>query len=235
MFGKAFGKRVADVSSSGPAYNYIPVKPDQDGEMRIVPKAVWDGPNGDMLRQYGFLPDNPKNLALTPERMHAMADAAHERMNAIVAKVNAHIPGVSVIPWAMIPWSVWQDQNAEFLMKMDFFQSSPWNNMLLPADAASSDYLGLPQHPRIAQPGLDEELSRLITELRIETADKIASFMPAFVRGDISFLDEFTEFSNDRFRKLMALTRYVAYDIFGKEACIRHDELFGFGLSEITD
>ena len=174
------------------------------------------------------------NVALTPQRMRAMEDAAADRMNALVAKVNAHIPDVAVIPWAVIPWSVWEDQNALFLMKFDFLPCSPWNNMLLAADAKTSNFLGLPQHPRAAVPGLHENLTRMIDELRGETRDELDSGMAAISRGDFSVLGRFAKFKNDQFQKLFALTRYVQNDVYGEEVCARHDELFGIGLSKVT-
>ncbi len=234
MMRRSFGKRVVE---SGPARSVPPYpgpQPDADGETRVIPQAMWDGPRGEMLRDLGFSPDDPNNLALTPERARAKEDAATARMNALVAKVNAHVPGVSVIPWAMIPWSVWEGLNAEFLIKRDFLPSSPWNNLLLPADAASADFLGLPLHPRAAQPGLDENVAALITELRIEARDEFQTTFAALARGDWSALDRHEAFRNDQFKKLIALTRYVADLVFGSAACARHDELFGFGLSEVT-
>jgi hypothetical protein len=235
MFGKAFGKRVVDNSTMGARHGFVPAGPDSDGESRNIPKAMWDGPHGDMLRQLGFLPDDPKNLALTLHRARAMEDAATARMNAIVAKVNAHVSGLSVAPWAMIPWSVWQGLNAEYLIKRDCLPSSPWNNLLLPDDAASSEFLGLPQHPRAAQPGLDEQLTRLIDELRLEARDEFDVTGAALSRGDWSALDRHEAFRNDQFTKVFALARYIANDVFGKAVCDRHDEHFGYGLSEVTD
>ncbi len=235
MFGKTFGRRVVATSAPAVVQGYVPAPPDPDGETRHIPAVMWDGPHGDMLRQAGFSPDDSRNLALTPERAREMEDAATDRMEAIVAKVNAHIPGVSVRPWAMIPWAVWEGYNAEFLMKADFYPSSPWNNMLLAADAHSSDFLGLPQHPRAAQPGLDENLSRLVEELRIAARDQHDRTWTALSRGDWSALDEHEKFRTECFQKLIAMTRYVADMIFGAEACARHDELFGFGLSDVTD
>jgi len=187
------------------------------------------------MRRLGFLPDDPANLALTPDRARAMEDAATERMNAIVARVNAHIPGVSVRPWAMIPWAVWQGLNAEFLIKMDFLPSSPWNNMLLPIDAYSSDFLGLPLHPRAADPELDAQLTRLIDELRSDSRLEIDRCLIAISQGDFSVLDQYEGFKNERFKKLFALARYVGNMVFGDAACARHDELFGIGLTEVTD
>ena len=234
MIRKAFGKRVVDSSISGAMPRYAAPGPASNGETRVFPNAIWDGPHGDMLRQAGFLPNDPKNRALTAERMHEMADTATERMNAIVVKVEAHVSGLSIAPWAMIPWAVWQDQNAEFLMKRDFFQSSPWNNMLLPLDAASLGYLGLPQYPSVIQPGLVESATRLIDELRLEARDEWDMTFAKVSRGDWSALDRHETFKKGQFQKLFTLARYIANDVFGQAVCARHDELFGIGLSEVT-
>ena len=229
-----FGKRVTAAPNAAAAHGYAPAAADPADEGRILPKAIWDGPNGDKLRALGFLPDDPANLSLTPQRMRAMEDAAADRMNALVAKVNAHIPDVAVLPWAVIPWSVWQDRNAQFLMRLDFLPCSPWNTMLLAADARSSDFLGLPQHPRAAVPGLHENLTRMIDELRSDTSGELERGVAAISRGDFSILDRYEQFKNDQFQKLFALTRYIQKDVHGEEVCARHDELFGIGLSEVT-
>ena len=234
MFGRAFGKRVGGAATSGPTQGYVPAGPDPDGVTRLIPKAIWDGPNGEMLQQLGFSPDDPTNLALTPDRARAIEDAATAQMNAVVAKVDAHIPGVSVWPWAIIPWSVWEGLNAEFLIKLDFCPSSPWNNLLLPDNAESVDFLGLPLHPRATPPGLAENLASMITELRIEARDQWNSDFAAISRGDYSVLDRQEAMKNDRFQKLFAVARYVANDVFGDAVCARHDELFGIGLDEVT-
>ena len=233
MLGKPFGKRVSGAPTSGAAHGYAPARPNPDGETRIFPQAVWDGPHGEKLRQLGFSPDDPANLALTPDRARAMEDAATARMNGLVAKVNAHVPGVSVLPWAMIPWAVWKGPNAEFLIKLDFLPSSPWNTMLLPADAKSSAFLGLPHHPRVAQPGLDENLTRLIDQLRIESRDEIERNLAAISSGDFSVLERYEKSKKDRFQKLFALARHVASTVFGEAACAQHDKLFGIGLTGV--
>ena len=229
-----FGKRVTAAPNVAAAPGYAPVTADPGDEGRILPKAIWDGPNGDQLRALGFLPDDPANLSLTPQRMRAMEDAAADRMNALVAKVNAHIPDVAVIPWAVIPWSVWKDENAALLMRLDFLPCSPWNTMLLAADARSSNFLGLPQHPRAALPGLHENMTRMIDELRSETRDELDGGVAAISRGDFSVLGRYETFKKDQFQKLLMLTRYVQKDVYGEGVCARHDELFGFGLSKVT-
>jgi len=229
-----FGKRVAAAPNPMAVPGHASATPDPGDEGRILPKAIWDGPNGEKLRALGFLPDDPANLSFTPQRMRAMEDAAADRMNALVAKVNAHIPDVTVLPWAVIPWSVWEDPNALFLMRLDFLPCSPWNTMLLAADAGSSDFLGLPLHPRAAVPGLHENLTRMIDELRSDTGDEIERTVAAISRGDFSVLDRYETFKKDQFQKLFALTRHVQNHVHGEAVCARHDELFGIGLSGVT-
>jgi hypothetical protein len=47
--------------------------PDDDGVARVIPKELWDGPTGALLRTAGMTPDDPGNLVLTQELflMHA--------------------------------------------------------------------------------------------------------------------------------------------------------------------
>jgi hypothetical protein len=163
-----------------------------------------------------------------------MEDAATAQMNALVGKVNAHIPGVAVIPWAIIPWSVWEGPNAELLISTDFMPSSPWNNLLLPADAHSAEFLGLPEHPRTAVPGLHENLAGMIDQLRAERRDQIEVCKGALPSAGWSAIEQFETYKKERFQKLFALARHVTVMVFGEAVSARHDELFGVGLSEVT-
>jgi hypothetical protein len=230
-----FGRRIVNPTTPSAPHGFAAAGPDQDGVTRVLPKALWDGPHGDMLRQSGMHPDDPKNLALTPDRARAMEDAATAQMNKIIAKVNAHIPGVTFMPWAMLPWSVWEGLNAEFLIKRDFLPSSPWNNLLLAADQETSERMGLPEHPRAAIAGIHEDVSRLVDELRLEAKDEFDTTAMAIQRGDWSALDRHEDFKTKQFQKLMMLAWYFADCVFGKEVRGRHDELFGQGLHLVTD
>ncbi|MFM5923292.1 MAG: hypothetical protein ACKOPG_03780 [Novosphingobium sp.] len=199
-----------------------------------MPASTWDEPVGEALRDAGLTPNHPANQALTPQRARAMEDAATAQMDALVERVNAHIPGVSVIPWAIIPWSVWEGPNAELLISTDFLPSSPWNNLLLPAEARSADFLGLPEHPRAAIPGLHENLSGMIDQLRAERSEQVEACRASLPGGGWSAIEQFEAGKQDRFQKLFALARHVAAMIFGEAVCARHDELFGIGLSDVT-
>jgi hypothetical protein len=234
MFGKAFGKREAAVVSPVAAGGYGPAGPDPDGVTRVIPKAIWDGPHGPRLRKLGFQPDDPTNFAMTTERMRVLEDDAIKDLDALVAKVNAHIPGVRVVPWAVLPWSVWKDVNAQFLMKAGYLPCSPWNNLLLADDARSSAFLGLPEHPRAAMPWIDENVTRLVDELRTEFSAANQTIMDAISRGDFSLLESFEKLKTDRFQKLFMMMRYLANMVWGETVCARHDELFGIGLKGVT-
>lgn len=230
----AFGKRVAGTATTAAPPKLLPATPDTDGVTRVIPKAIWDGPHGATLQKYGFSPDDTANLMLTAERMRGLELAALDRMNALVAKVNTHIPGITLVPWAMIPWALWKDRNAAFLMKAEFFPSSPWNNMLLAADAKSSAHLRIPEHPRTAMPELNDNLTRLIDELRANFDDETDRNQVALSRGDFSVLARHQALSKDRFQKLFALTRHVANLVWGDAVCASHDQLFGIGLKSVT-
>lgn len=171
---------------------------------------------------------------LTPERTRGLEDAATAQMNEIVERVNAHIQGVSVIPWAIIPWSVWEGPNAELLISTDFLPSSPWNNLLLPADARSAEFLGLPEHPRAAIPGLHDNIVPLIDELRAERQSQVEACKSALAGDGWSAIERFEAYKTERFQKLFALARHVTVMVFGDAVNAKHDELFGIGLSEVT-
>lgn len=181
------------------------------------------------------LPQASAIPVLTPERARALEDVATAQMDAMVDRVNAHIPGVSVIPWAIIPWSVWEGLNAELLISTDFMPSSPWNNLLLPADAYSAEFLGLPEHPRAAVPGLHENITQLIDELRAERQAQVEACKSALAGDGWTAIERFEAYKAERFQKLFALARHVADMTFGSAVIARHDELFGIGLSEVTD
>ncbi|MEB3416788.1 hypothetical protein VCJ71_11985 [Alteriqipengyuania sp. WL0013] len=237
MFGqKTFGRRAAPQFGAATAAASAP-QPQRDpaDEGRIIAAAMWDGPLGAKLREARMTPDSPHNLVLTHDRMRAMEDAATARMNRMIARIEAHVQGIAVRPFALIPWAVWEDANAAFLMKLDFLPSSPWNNFILPTDARSAEFLGLPEHPRAVAPGLTEQVAAMVTELREETADYLDAGIARIARGDFAFLDEYESNRNERFQRLFALARYLAEITFGPAVIAKHDEQFGLGLSSIPE
>lgn len=58
MLAKSFGKRAVPPA---PAHGYTPAGSDPDGVSRVIPKAVWDGPNGALLRRH---PDASRRVLL---------------------------------------------------------------------------------------------------------------------------------------------------------------------------
>lgn len=165
MFGKTFGRRRVSQSTL-PAHP----GPDADGVARVIPKEIFDGPTGAFLREIGFSPDDASNLMPTQHSVQAKANALEAEREDFVAGVNRALPaGCMVIPWALIPYRVWQGERAGFLMlTCDLYPASLFNTMLLPADAASAHTLGLPEHPRGPVDGIDDAAVRFLGELQAE-------------------------------------------------------------------
>ena len=234
MFGKVFGKRGVDAFAAPSPPAPMHPSPDRDGVTRALPKELWNGSSGDMLRQLGMSPDDESNLVLTPEKARANAKELENSLNAVVAHVNDELAnGCSVLPWARIPWSVWSMDSAEFLMKACCaYPAALWNNMLLPADAKSAAILGLPQHPRVAVRDLDIDANRLIGQLRDEFQIQHQQTALALQKGDMSALSKVEEQRQKRLSNVGGLASYLGGHVFGEDARKRHDQLFGFGLEK---
>lgn len=227
MLGRIFGRR-PEKKSPGLAIPRHP-GPDADGVSRIIPKEIFDGKMGDLLRQCGMSPDDPSNMMATPELMQARADAVKATQDKLVAAANAQLPsGTTVIPWALIPWSVWGREPARFLMvTCEFFPASHWNTMLLPADEHSALVLGLPQHPRAAAEGVEDAAVRLLGELEEEFMVAHNKVGEGLARGDTSVLDGVMDTRNAFTGQVVGLAHYLGSAVFGEPVWKRHDEVFG--------
>src|SRR5882757_5261284 len=63
--------------------------PDADGVMRVIPEEIWDDPSvGPMLRELGFMPNDPRNISRTAEDYGALFAAASKRLMARVEAFN---------------------------------------------------------------------------------------------------------------------------------------------------
>lgn len=232
---KTFGRRTAPLqyATSQPLKASHTV--DQADRDRVLPGSLWEGEHRKFLEDTGFTPDDPRNLRMTHERMTAMQDAAMAQMKKLVEKLEAHVRGIAVGPYAVIPWSVWEGPNREFLFKQDFLPASPWNTLIFPLDEPSAAYLGLPLHPGQTDLSIVPNLSDLVTELREEHDAFIARGLAAMQNGDFSPLDQLEEQKITAFKKMLAMMRYLATETFGPEVIKKHDEWFGIGLSSVTD
>ncbi len=206
--------------------------PDADGVKRIIPKDIWDGPQGDFLREIGVSPDDPSNLMPTQDLIQARFDKLREEQDAFVARVNEQMPdGVKVVPWAMIPWRVWSQQHADFLLvACELYPVTPWNMLLLPDDQRSEMILGLPRHLRGSPPGLEDAANRVIGEIREEFFEAHARTGTALDRGDTSSLDDFAKANKDATTSVVRLAHALGIRTYGEEAYSRHKDMFGATL-----
>lgn len=206
--------------------------PDDDGVSRVIPKAIWDGPQGDFLREIGMSPDDASNIIPAQTDYQARFEEMRREQEAFLATMNKQMPGtVNLIPWAMLPWSIWQGPHADFLLvTCEKYPVGPWNTMLLPDDEAGAMVLDLPKHLGGFPPDVEAAINRLLGELRENFSQAHARTGAAMAKGDISALDKFEETRRDTSAKVSGIAHFMAAQIYGKEAYDRHRKLFGKAL-----
>jgi hypothetical protein len=206
--------------------------PDADGVSRIVPKAVFDGSGGAFLKKLGFGPDDPGNLLVTQELADARFDVRGEGQERIRKTINSQLPGdCQVIPWAMIPWSLWKGPDATFLMStLDFYPPDLWNTMLLPENDLAAAVLGLPKHPGVTPPGLEPAAAHLIGQIHEEVRTAHRRTTDALARSDMSLLAPFADTVNRAKAKMIYVAHKLSETTFGAPAMERHQALFGKAL-----
>jgi hypothetical protein len=234
MFKKLFGQR-----EEVPQPTRMPWQhgPDNDGIHRAIPKVIWDGPNGKMLRELGFAPDDASNVLPTHQSLDALNEQHIEAQKKLVAGVNHALAGKAVvIPYAILPWSLWNTEMAEFMsVSMKFFPTSTWNTMLLAEDDKSARALNLPVHPRAYPAGYEDAVVRLIGEARDEYKAFHQHVGIALTKGDMSMLDAWTEKQKEtRASVCGGLTGYLSNAVFGEEACAHHAQLFDETLGNVV-
>ena len=235
MFGKRKVRPGAPLEEPGTT-TFAQTTPDTDGVFRAIPKEMWDGEHGAMLRELGFQPDDPRNmLPQNPGLLEARADQAHEAQKRFVAQINtslqAQLPGTTVVPWAMIPWSVWEGRVALFLMiNCKMCPADLWNTFLMPADERSAEALGWQIHPYREIPGVKDTCTRLLLELADEHQIVFEKTGKRLEAGDLSALESYQHSSENARTNVIKLARYLATDLFGQQSFDRHRAVFAESL-----
>ncbi|WP_193175839.1 hypothetical protein [Oricola nitratireducens] len=235
MFGKrqaAFGRRQGTGSGQGAAVPPHP-GPDPDGVRRVIPKEVWDGPQGEFLREIGVTPDDPSNVIPGSNQLQARHDRLYEDEKRFIAKVNSQLPH-EVSPWAMIPWPVWQGQHGDFLLKtLETFPIGPWNTMLLPVTEKGALVYDLPKHPMSVDPSQAAAAERLIGEIRAEVVRAHEETGRRLEAGDTGSLGEFHDKVEKAKADVRGLAFFIGSKVFGDKVWQRHMDLFGATLGWI--
>jgi len=204
---------------------------DADGVLRAIPKALWNGANGDFLRQLGVSPDDENNIVPTQQGIDAEFGRRRVALDAFIARVNESAGGTySVTPWAMLPWSVWNGEHAEFLLMQNMYPVDLWNTMLMPSDERSAAVLGLPKHLFGVPDGLDASAVRLIGEIRGELALVHAKVSETLARGDTSMLSPYNDAVEKARRDVRGVAHVLGSAVYGEPNYFKHREVFGSQL-----
>ena len=127
--------------------------PDADGVMRVFPKEIWDDPKaGALLRECGFMPDDPRNIVRTAEDYGALFLAASQRLKARVEAFNREMTArhgyCQAVPFLVVDRPVWDGEHGSFLYaNMELVPYDDWNVLMLAADMRTKQVCGLAGHP----------------------------------------------------------------------------------------
>lgn len=205
--------------------------PDDDGVSRIIPKAMFTGKMGAFLKKVGQSADDPSNLVLTQELLDARIDRRREQQDHFLKSWNAKLPtGCEVIPWAMIPWSLWKGPHADFMFKNDLFPMDAWNTMLLPADERSALILNLPRHPRAAPKALEDAAANYLGDITRKVFEAHAKTVDDMSKTGSSDFGAFSDVVEKAKRDIVVVANYLAAKMFGRPAYDRHLAMFGASL-----
>ena len=201
--------------------------PDTDGVTRVMPKEIWDGPHGDFLRQIGVSPDDASNIMPTQQSVQAKADKLIGDQTEFLTRINESLRE-KVVPWAMIPWSIWQQSHADFLLVgLDFYPVHPFNTLLLPETERGELAYGLPRHLGSIPAGLEEAANRLIGNIRDEFEKSHNEVTTQVHNGDLDALKKVDEFRGRAFAQLCVVAHQLGKTTYGAEAFERHKQMWG--------
>ncbi|WP_305987127.1 hypothetical protein [Roseibium sp. MMSF_3544] len=225
-----FGKR--NPATAKPT-NIPRPSPDPDGVTRLIPKEIFSGPHGNMLRELGLGPDDPSNLVPTQESIDAEFARRRAQQDQFLEKVNARpLGGAKVTPFAMLPWTVWRSDHASFLMiSCDYYPVDPWNTALLPQDEDASIILGLPKHPGGYPTSYEAACIEAVGKIRRDHQEVYQTIYQRMQQGDQTALQDHAASLNRTKSSVYAHAHTLFSMLFGEDVYKRHNKLFGEVLS----
>ncbi|MDJ0977332.1 MAG: hypothetical protein QNI87_02235 [Erythrobacter sp.] len=171
MFGKKqFGrKRVAEPQArqrvqprSAPRHPDFPQPSrDDDGKVRAIPKAVFEGEQGKFLRDLGFGPDDERNIIPQAEDFDRMVQESlsrqEERRCQLEASLLEKYGHNQIRPFFICGEGVLNTSFGNWLIRaMKLMPYDEWNTTYLPLDEATASAMGLPLHPQQSIGPIDE-------------------------------------------------------------------------------
>jgi hypothetical protein len=131
----------------------MPRTPDADGVMRVIPKEIWDDPKiGNMLRECGFAPDDPRNILPTVDDYIALFDAARKRLEERTEAFNREMTMrhgyCRAAPFLVIDHTIWDGEHGAFLYaSMKLIGFDEWNVLMLATDMRTKEACDIAGHP----------------------------------------------------------------------------------------
>lgn len=204
--------------------------PDHDGVKRVIPKEIWRGEHGKMLRDLGFSPDDEMNVMVDQSEAERRFEKRRNYQERLVAAINAMLPdNATVVPFASVPWSMWSDAHpatADFLIRtLDLYAVEPWNMLMLAADEHSQHLLGLPQHPRRPLQGHDQTCERLLLELSQKYRREAEPILAMGAGAGWDDIRRHGEMRDAARHSVMKLAGFLAYEMFGEQTCKLSEDL----------
>ena len=151
MFGRrtSFGTRKPSVAE----IRAMPRTPDADGVTRVIPKEIWDDPKiGNMLRECGFAPDDPRNILPTADDYIALFAAARKRLEERTETFNREMTMrhgyCRAAPFLVIDHTIWDGEHGAFLYaSMNLIGFDEWNVLMLAPDMRTTEACDVAGHP----------------------------------------------------------------------------------------
>ncbi len=222
-----FGKKHPDYKEKKRSVILSHPGPDADGVTRAMPKEIWDGPHGDFLRQIGVSPDDVSNVMPTQQSVQAKADKLIGDQTEFLTRINGSLHE-KIVPWAMLPWSIWQQSHSDFLLvALDFYPVHPFNTLLLPETERGELAYGLPKHLGSIPAGLEDAANRLIGNIRDEFEKSHNEVTTQAQNGGLDALKKVDEFRGRAFAQLCVVAHQLGKTTYGAEAFERHKQIWG--------
>lgn len=167
---KQFGRKQV-IPPPRPGAPTLPVNtPDDDGKLRAIPKAVFDGPNGAFLRSMGYSPDDPRNIIPQAEDFDRMVQESGQRQELRRRKLEAELLARyghnQIRPFFTCGEGVMNGRVGNWLIRsMKLMPYDEWNVTYLPTDEATARVMDLPLHPGTSIPPIDETIVAKLTPI----------------------------------------------------------------------
>lgn len=145
--------------------------PDDDGKLRVIPKAVFDSPQGQFLKELGFGADDAQNIIPQADDFDLMIKQSlarqEERRCRLEAELLAKYGHNQLRPYFICGEGVLNTRFGDWLIRsMQLMPYDEWNTIYLPTDAPTAAAMELPMHPLASLGPLDEVILKNLSPIR---------------------------------------------------------------------